>query len=56
MVVEILSPQSRGVDLITKMAPYARPGVPEYWVADPFRRVFAVNALHDGDYEPVSKL
>ena len=38
IVVEILSPSTRGIDLVRKMALYARSGVPEYWIADPERR------------------
>lgn len=34
LVVEILSPGSRGRDKIVKMDIYARHGVPEYWIID----------------------
>jgi Uma2 family endonuclease len=35
IVVEILSPSSRGRDLITKRSKYADRGIEEYWVIDP---------------------
>ena len=38
IVVEIQSPRTRGIDLVRKMALYARSGVPEYWIADPEQR------------------
>jgi len=53
LVVEILSPSTRGVDLVRKAALYAREGVPEYWVADPDAPALTVYALREGRYEPV---
>lgn len=53
LVVEILSPSTRGVDLVRKAALYAREGVPEYWVADPDAAALTVYTLRDGQYEPV---
>ena len=50
IVVEILSPSTRGIDLVRKMALYARSGVPEYWVADPERRILVINRLQGEDY------
>ena len=35
VVVEILSPITRGNDVFLKKAAYARLGVPEYWIVDP---------------------
>ncbi len=35
LLVEILSPSNRSHDLVTKLAAYARAGVPEYWVFRP---------------------
>jgi Uma2 family endonuclease len=35
LVVEVLSPTSRGIDLVKKPARYGDFGVPEYWVLDP---------------------
>ena len=48
LVVEILSPFTRGHDLLTKRVLYARAGVGEYWVVDPVARTVTVLAL-DGD-------
>ena len=54
IVVEILSPSTRGIDLVRKMALYARSGVPEYWIADPDRRMLVINVLQGEDYVPVA--
>ena len=35
LVVEVLSPTSRGIDLMKKPARYGDFGIPEYWVLDP---------------------
>ncbi len=53
IVVEILSPSTRGIDLVRKMALYARSGVPEYWVADPERRILVINRLQGEDFVAV---
>jgi Uma2 family endonuclease len=53
IVVENLSPSTRGVDLVRKMALYARSGVPEYWVADPEPRKVAINRLQGEDFVAV---
>jgi Uma2 family endonuclease len=50
IVVEILSPSTLGIDLVRKMALYARSGLPEYWVADPERRILVINRLQGEDY------
>lgn len=34
LVIEILSPDNRQLDLETKRREYARAGIPEYWIAD----------------------
>ncbi len=54
MVVEIISPSSRQTDRVKKMALYARAGVPEYWIADPERRMLVINILQGEDYVPVA--
>lgn len=35
LIIEILSPSNRGLDLVTKRDDYNRFGVAEYWVIDP---------------------
>jgi Uma2 family endonuclease len=38
MVIEIISPGSRGVDRGDKFYEYEEGGVPEYWLLDPYRK------------------
>lgn len=54
LVIEILSPSTRAIDLVRKMALYARSGVPEYWIADPERRSLVVNVLTGEEYVAVA--
>ena len=54
LVAEVISPSSRRVDRVGKMALYARSGVPEYWIADPGDRTVVVNHLQGEDYVPVA--
>jgi Uma2 family endonuclease len=54
VVVEILSPSTRGTDLGAKRAEYAAAGVREYWVIDPRSARITVQVLVEGEYEPVS--
>lgn len=44
-VVEVLSPSTRGHDLLTKRTLYARAGVREYWLVDPEAQTIEVLAL-----------
>jgi Uma2 family endonuclease len=53
IMVEVLCPGTRGIDLVRKMALYARSGVPEYWIADPERRILVINRLQGDDYVAV---
>lgn len=53
IVVEILSPSTRGRDLGRKKELYAQLGVPEYWVVDRDTCRIAVFVLRDGRYEPL---
>lgn len=51
LVVEIVSPGSRVMDLQRKRALYADAGVPEYWLAEPsLRTVTVLWEPIDGDY------
>jgi Uma2 family endonuclease len=54
IVVEVISPASRRTDSVRKMALYARAGVPEYWIADPERRLLVINVLMGDEYVPVN--
>ena len=53
LVVEVVSPSSRQIDRVKKMALYARSGVPEYWIADPEERKLVVNVLEGQTYVSV---
>lgn len=48
LVVEVISPDDRRRDLVTKRAEYAAAGIPEYWLADPRDGSLTVLAL-DGE-------
>ena len=54
IVVEILSPSTRQVDLVRKAALYARAGVPEYWQVDLDARKLRILVLHEGQYREVA--
>ncbi len=51
LLVEILSPSTRRLDMTTKLELYARHGVREYWIADPDAQTIAVMLLKDGQYQ-----
>ena len=53
IAIEIISPSSRSVDRVRKMAHYARGGIPEYWIADPEWRTLEIYVLTGADYAPV---
>ena len=48
LVVEILSPSTRGRDRGLKRERYARAGVEEYWIVDPSARTIELYVLQDG--------
>ena len=50
LVIEILSPSTRGNDRLRKFNLYERAGVREYWIVDPDMRVLQVHTLTDGRY------
>jgi len=54
LVVEILSPSTRTLDLTRKAQLYAEAGVPEYWVADQDEPSLRIYALRGGRYEEVA--
>jgi Uma2 family endonuclease len=45
LIVEVLSPSSRSIDLVRKPARYGDFGVPVYWVVDP-----AESVVHEWDF------
>jgi Uma2 family endonuclease len=53
IVVEVISPGSRGTDRVRKSAVYAEAGVKEYWLVDPDAQSIVVQALSNGLYEDV---
>lgn len=56
IVAEVLSPSTRGQDLVTKSHEYAAAGIGHYWVLDPDARTLEVFALVDGGWLPLLQL
>jgi Uma2 family endonuclease len=50
LVIEIASPGTAGYDRREKQDTYARAGVPEYWIADPYARTVELLIFEDGGY------
>jgi Uma2 family endonuclease len=53
LVIEIVSPSSRGRDRIRKSALYADSGVPEFWLVDPDTETILAQELREGRYHPI---
>lgn len=53
LVVEVLSPSTKGTDRVRKMALYASSGIREYWIADPDPRTLVIHVLDDEEYVAV---
>lgn len=51
LVVEVASPSTATYDRRAKMDLYARAGVPEYWIADPFARTVELFFLEGAAYD-----
>lgn len=51
LVVEVLSPSTRGTDQVAKMQLYARYGVRNYWIFDPDTRQATAFALGPNGYD-----
>ena len=49
LVVEVLSPSTRGKDMLKKLSLYANSGVREYWIIDIDHGTAIVYSLTDGD-------
>lgn len=47
LVVEILSPSTRSIDMVKKLNTYMLSGVEEFWVADPKQKTIMVYAFKD---------
>jgi Uma2 family endonuclease len=45
LIIEVLSPSTRTLDLVEKAEDYASAGVPEYWAVDPERKELVVHRL-----------
>ncbi len=55
LVVEVLSPSTRAVDLTLKRRVLEEAGVPSYWFVDPDDGVVTVLELEDGAYREVAR-
>jgi Uma2 family endonuclease len=51
LVIEILSTRRGNVERTEKIEDYARAGIGEYWIVNPFDRIVEVYLLRDGDYQ-----
>ena len=51
LLVEILSPSTAGYDRTTKRNLYARHGVGEYWLVDPYAKTITVLTLGANGYD-----
>jgi Uma2 family endonuclease len=52
LLIEVLSPSSRGRDMSVKKGRYERAGVPEYWVVNWRQKAVEQFVLRDGKYDP----
>ena len=50
LVIEILSTRRGNVERTEKIEDYARAGIGEYWIVNPFDRIVEVYLLRDGEY------
>ena len=51
LVMEVVSPDDRRRDLVTKRREYAQAGIPEYWIVDPQEREITVLMLAGNTYD-----
>jgi Uma2 family endonuclease len=56
LVVEILSPKTRRLDLVNKKQEYARAGVKELWIIDPEPRTVTMHRFNPDGNEMVTEL
>ncbi|MFT4088872.1 MAG: Uma2 family endonuclease [Gordonia sp. (in: high G+C Gram-positive bacteria)] len=50
LAVEVLSPSTRGIDLVLKRGHLQRAGCPHYWIVDPLDQSITALRLVDGAY------
>jgi Uma2 family endonuclease len=50
LVIEVMSPSTRNIDLFEKAEDYALAGIPEYWAVDPEHKEFIVHRLEGARY------
>lgn len=50
LVMEVVSPDNREHDLVTKRREYARAGIPEYWIVDPQEEMITILTLAGDSY------
>ena len=50
LVLEIVSPDNPGRDLVVKRQEYADVGIPEYWIVNPLNQTITVLTLHGDRY------
>ena len=55
LVIEILSTRRGNVERTEKIEDYARAGIGEYWIVNPFDRIVEVYLLRDGDYQSIQR-
>jgi Uma2 family endonuclease len=56
LVVEILAPKTRRLDLVNKKLEYARAGVKELWIIDPEPRSLTIHQLTSDGVEKIRQL
>lgn len=56
LLVEIISPKTSAYDRVVKLNRYARSGLPNYWIVDPWEQTFQVLQLSDNCYRVVAAL
>jgi Uma2 family endonuclease len=56
LIVEILSPKTRRLDLINKKQEYARAGVKELWIIDPEPRILIVHQFPPDGFENIRQV
>jgi Uma2 family endonuclease len=56
LIVEILSPRTRRLDLVNKKQEYARAGVKELWIIDPEPRAITIHEFASDGVEKIRQL